>query len=151
MEDEVEDIIVTTFKAMGEIIEKDEENSIEILKADDEERIVYGVVVEPMTDVTEYGDAHGDVMTEEEIKKSAHGYMRNARVMKRQHKGKAVRSYPVESYLAPVDFVLGGQKIKKGSWIIGSKIDSDVLWTAIKKGEITGFSPGGFGVKEDYN
>ena len=85
MDSQVEAIIAQTLEAMGVIEEEVEKMDVSITKSDDDERLVYGVVMEPMTDVTPSGDAHGDVISADEIKKSAHAYMRNARVMKRQH------------------------------------------------------------------
>lgn len=122
-----------------------------IAKADVEKRLVYGVVLEPMTDVTDVGDAHGDRMTEEEIEKSAHGYMREHQNIKLQHQGGNVKATPVESYIAPCDMTIGEESIKKGSWVLVTKIEHDGLWKAIKKGLIGGYSPGGTGFRSEYN
>lgn len=138
-------------ESMGlEAVQK-EEIQIKITKSDDEKRLVYGIVVEPMTQVTKDGDAHGDRMTAEEIEKSAHGFMIKSQNMKLGHVGKSVNSEVVESYIAPVDFEMNGEEIKKGSWVLVTKVHDDVIWNAIKKGVITGYSPGGFGVREDYD
>lgn len=51
-----------------------------------------------------------------------------------------------ESYLAPIDFELGTRKIKKGTWIMGMHIISDLLWDHIQSGKITGFSVEGYSV-----
>jgi len=50
----------------------------------------------------------------------------------------------VECYIAPVDFKVGDEIIKKGTWLLG------VVWTPeyfakVEAGEITGFSMGGRG------
>ena len=50
----------------------------------------------------------------------------------------------VENYTAPVDMVIEGETIKKGSWLLG------VVWTEeifeqIQKGELGGYSMGGVG------
>lgn len=42
-----------------------------IAKAEDEKKLVYGVVYEP-----DIADAHGDFMTAEEIQKAAHGFLK---------------------------------------------------------------------------
>lgn len=133
-----------------EAIAKDERH-VKITKADDEKRLVYGIVVEPMTDVTDDGDAHGDRMTAEEIEKSAHGFMIKSQNMKLGHEGNAISSDVVESYIAPVDFTMGEQEIKKGTWVLVTKVNHEGVWKAIKKGIITGYSPGGFGIREDYD
>jgi hypothetical protein len=134
---------------IGKEIESDLE-SVGIFKTDEEERLVYGVVIEPMTDVTKYGDAHGDRMTESEIKKSAQMYMRNHQTMKLQHTGGRIDAYPVESYIAPVDFEMNGEQIKKGSWVMVTKVESDDLWQTIKEGKVTAYSPGGKGYRKKY-
>jgi len=118
-----------------------------ICKSDDEQRLFYSVVIEPMTEVTKDGDAHGHVMNVEEIEKSAHEYMLTGPVVYRQHI-KKTDAKVVESYLAPVDFTPEGsdEVITKGSWVMVTKIFDDALWGAIKKGEVTAYSPGGFGI-----
>lgn len=45
-----------------------------IAKADDVQRLVYGIVYEPNV-----ADAHGDFMTPEEIEKAAHGFLKDAK------------------------------------------------------------------------
>lgn len=116
-----------------------------IWKTSEEQQIVYGVVIEPWTDVTKDGDSHGDRMTKEEIEKSAHNYMYEFQEIKEQHQ-KSIEARPVESFIAPVDFKApDDQVIKAGSWIMAVKVDNQDTWDKIKKGEITAFSPGGFG------
>ncbi len=55
----------------------------------------------------------------------------------------------VESYVAPQDIEIEDVKVKKGSWIIAVKIIDDTLWDAIKEGEFTGFSLGGYAMTEE--
>lgn len=45
----------------------------------------------------------------------------------------------VESYLAPDAMEIGGQKVRKGAWLLGVKW-SQVMWDKIKAGERTGLS-----------
>jgi hypothetical protein len=40
---------------------------------------------------------------------------------------------------------IGGQHVKKGTWLLMYKILDAKLWKKIRKGELTGFSMGGFG------
>lgn len=121
--------------------------NISIFKADNEKRIVYGVVLAP-NEV----DLQGDWMTLDEIEKAAHFYMMNSRTIGKNHEKQTV-AVPVESYLAPIDFEsdgqYGGQEVKKGSWILGVKVQNDEDWEKIKSGEFTGFSVGGLGVRSD--
>lgn len=108
-----------------------------INKEDEEQQLVYGVVYEP-----EVEDSHGDFMKAEEIEKAAHGFMKDARNIDKQHDFKSGVGEVVESYIAPADFEIGEHTIAKGSWVLVTKA-SDEVWEEIKKGEITGYSMAG--------
>lgn len=114
-----------------------------IIKADDEKQIVYGIVFEP-----EEEDTDGDVVSADEIEKAAHRFLRESRVIGKEHEEPA-EAEPVESWLTQDDTVINGQSVKKGAWIMGVKVHDDGLWQAVKKGEITGLSFGGFGRRVD--
>jgi len=114
-----------------------------IAKADEELRIVYGVVLEPDSE-----DLQGDIISADTIEKAAHGYLRASRVVGDSHATQA-NAEVVESYIAQADFQLGEQTVKKGSWVMGVKVHDDELWAAVKAGEMGGFSIGGYGVRED--
>ncbi|MFP7370385.1 XkdF-like putative serine protease domain-containing protein [Bacillus safensis] len=116
-------------------------------KADDAQRLVYGIVYEPNV-----ADAHGDYMTPEEIEKAAHGFLKDAREIDKQHDFQGGVGEVVESYIAPSDFEMGDEMIKKGSWVLVTKA-SDEIWEQIQKGEITGYSMAGtadIGKQEDH-
>ncbi|WP_144716538.1 XkdF-like putative serine protease domain-containing protein [Bacillus altitudinis] len=118
-----------------------------IAKADDAQRLVYGIVYEPNV-----ADAHGDYMTPEEIEKAAHGFLKDAREIDKQHDFQGGVGEVVESYIAPSDFEMGDELIKKGSWVLVTKA-SDEIWEQIQKGEITGYSMAGtadIGKQEDH-
>ncbi|WP_144500295.1 XkdF-like putative serine protease domain-containing protein, partial [Bacillus pumilus] len=118
-----------------------------IAKADDAQRLVYGIVYEPNV-----ADAHGDYMTPEEIEKAAHGFLKDAREIDKQHDFQGGVGEVVESYIAPSDFEMGDEVIKKGSWVLVTKA-SDEIWEQIQKGEITGYSMAGtadIGKQEDH-
>lgn len=109
-----------------------------IVKVDNEKRIVYGIVLEPET-----VDSQGDVISSDEIERAAHQFMIDSRIIGESHEYLA-EAYPVESFIAPTHLIIGGQRVKKGSWIMGAKIMDDELWEGVKAGEYTGFSVGGF-------
>ena len=94
-----------------------------LAKEADEQKLAYGIVYEPDT-----VDAHGDFMTAAEIDK--------------QHDFQGGVGEVVESYVAPADFEMNGETIKKGSWVLVTKA-SEAVWDEIKKGEITGYSMAG--------
>lgn len=111
----------------------------EILKSNDEKQIVYGIVLEPNV-----VDAHGDFISKDEIEKSCHFFMLNSQMIGYQHK-KVAPAKVVESYISPVDFDMGHQMVKKGSWILGVKVLDEDKWNEIKEGKLTGFSIGALG------
>src|SRR5690606_15432934 len=93
------------------------EKQVRILTtADDEQKLVYGVVYEPDVE-----DSHGDFMTAAEIEKAAHGFMKDARNIDKQHNFEAGFGEVVESYVAPADITVGDETITKGSWVLVTK------------------------------
>ena len=108
----------------------------------DERRLITGIVLEPGI-----VDAHKDFETAQTIEDAAHNFLRKYNQQTRmglQHTMfGAIGVDLVESYLAPQDFDMGGEGVRKGSWVITVKVHDDGLWDRIKKGEITGFSIGG--------
>ncbi len=52
---------------------------------------------------------------------------------------KSVSGKPLNRTLLPSDFEMGGEVIKKGSWVF-VMMASDEIWEQIRKGEITGYS-----------
>lgn len=119
--------------------------SVRLLKAsatESEERFVLGVVLEPET-----VDLQGDVYSAGEVRKAAHAWMAYFQEAGIQHERSAGgRVQILESYLAPVDFEIGGQQVKAGTWLLGVRVVDDILWSRVKAGEFTGFSIGGYAV-----
>ncbi|WP_332277026.1 XkdF-like putative serine protease domain-containing protein [Bacillus pumilus] len=128
--------------------ENDFEKQIKVIaKADDAQRLVYGIVYEPNV-----ADAHGDYMTPAEIEKAAHGFLKDAREIDKQHDFQGGVGEVVESYIAPSDFEMGDEVIKKGSWVLVTKASQEI-WNQIQKGHITGYSMAGtadIGKQEDH-
>jgi len=112
-----------------------------IFQKEDPKKLVYGVVYSP-NEV----DSHGDYATAEEIEKAAHEFLQEARNIDKQHDFIKGAGEVVESYISPVDFTLGEQPIKKGSWVLATKA-TDEIWEDITKGEITGYSMAGKAVR----
>jgi hypothetical protein len=109
-----------------------------------EERYVLGIVLEP--DVV---DSQDDTYDAETVRKSAHGWMERSAKLGLMHKSiiggvaKEGAAVTVESYLAPVDFEIGGEPVKKGTWLMGVHVLDEDLWNDVKEGRLTGFSIGG--------
>lgn len=108
-----------------------------IVKEDESQQIVYGIVYEPDVE-----DAHGDFMTAAEIEKAAHIFMKEYQNIDKQHDFESEVGKVIESYIAPADFEIGGQQVTKGSWVMAVKVE-DEMWGLIQKGEFTGFSLAG--------
>lgn len=109
-----------------------------------DERFVLGVVLEPET-----VDAQKDIYSAEEIRKAAHRFMEDfGGAMGLMHEWIVTGKVKVlETYIAPVDFEVDGEKVKAGSWLLGARIVDDELWTQTKDGGFTGWSIGGDAVR----
>ena len=113
-----------------------------IVKADADNHFVTGIVYEPLTE-----DAHGNFMTEEEIKKAAYYFAKSGGSVDLQHSFEPLQGAAVvESWIAKADFKCGSEAVQKGTWLMTMEIANPEIWSAIEKGEITGFSMGGVGV-----
>ncbi len=105
-----------------------------IVMKDLDRQIVYGPVLIP-----DMPDSDGDVVSKDKIERVAHRFLEEYRLMEHMHTLKSV-ARPVESYIAPVDIELGGNRIPQGSWVMGAKVNDPDAWDDVKKGKLTGFS-----------
>lgn len=112
---------------------------VPVLKAKADEHIVYGIVYEPDEE-----DSQGDEANAEEIRKAAYQFMEEVQTFKVMHKGSNVRVRILENYIAPVDFKIEGKSVKKGTWVLVTRILDKKIWKAIKKGKLTGYSMAGY-------
>jgi hypothetical protein len=111
---------------------------IPLFKAD-EERLAYGVVLEP-----EIIDAQKDIYSDVEVRTCAHTFMEKYMRLARQHREFVDGKVKIlESFIAPCDFTIGTAKVKKGSWVMAVRVLDDALWKDVKAGKLTGFSIGG--------
>ncbi len=122
--------------------EEEVQKQVPIAKVDDEQRKVYGIVLEP-----DEVDTQGDTITAEEIEKSAAGFIEKCGTIGLRHRKVAKGVTLTDSYVTQGETTLGKTKLKKGTWIIGVKIEDDAIWQGVKNGEYNGFSVGGFGKK----
>jgi hypothetical protein len=122
-----------------------------ILKADEEQRMVYGwasVVTEKGEPVV---DRQGDVIEPETLVRAVNKFMEHVRVGKEMHKGDqigaVIHSMPVTKEIGEA---LGIQSDREG-WVVAFKVYNDDVWEKVKTGELAAFSIGGRAVKEDYD
>lgn len=139
-------LAIKALREAAETVKKIGFENVPIFKADVDKRIVYGVVLAP-----DEVDAQDDWMTADDIEKAAHYYLAMSRTVGGKH-SKVLKAEPVESYIAPQELRFangpyGSQIIKKGSWVLGVRINDDVEWQKVKNGEYQGFSVGGFGLR----
>ncbi|WP_142425078.1 XkdF-like putative serine protease domain-containing protein [Enterococcus casseliflavus] len=128
----------------GESLKPTFETEVKLVtKADDPQKLVYGVVYEPNVE-----DVHGDYMDAETIEKAAHGFMADYQQIDKQHDFTTNAGKVVESYVAPVDMNIGDTTITKGTWVLVTKA-TDEMWESIQKGDFTGYSLAGTAQVED--
>ena len=123
-----------------------------LLKADSEKRVVFGVVYEPCDPKSCELDTQKDWILPDDLQKAAWDFMEKSFLAKGntvdvQHNEKPAKVVPVESFIAPVDMEVDGEKITKGSWVVGVKINDDATWKKVESGELNAFSIGGKGVR----
>ena len=112
-----------------------------ILKVDADTHYITGIVYEPLTE-----DAHGNYMTEDEIRKAAYWFAKNGDNVDLQHSFESADGLAVvENYVSPSDLTIGDTPVVKGSWVITVECANDEVWQAVQKGDLTGFSMGGIG------
>ncbi len=135
--------------------------SVEIVKGDDSQHLIYAVVYKPGfredgTVIKENKDSQGDLMKAAEIEAMCHDWLLKSRLYDLQHRTTvdARKAAPVESYIAPLDFDLaipsGTKHIIKGSWVLVTKILDDDLWQDVKE-NVGGYSIRGFGKRKKVN
>lgn len=110
---------------------------IPIKKTDDDRQLAYGEVYVPMIP-----DSQGDFMTEIEIEKMAHRFMKNQLMydVDTEHDMADNGAVVVESFIARV----GDPDFMKGAWVAAIWVPDD-LWPLVKSGELGGFSMYGGG------
>jgi hypothetical protein len=94
-------------------------------------------------------DLHGDITSAAEIQKACHNFNKFCRQPNLFHVSKTDSFEFAESYIAPVDFTIGEEVIKAGTWLANVQFLNDDLWQAVKDGEISGLSIGALAVAED--
>lgn len=116
-----------------------------VLKVDEEQRIIYG-----WGSVTTYKgevvvDREGDWIATDTLHKAVNNFMKGIRVGKLNHRGEAkgtiVHSFPITKELCDA---LGIQSDREG-WITGYYVEDDDLWESVKAGDYAEFSIGGRG------
>jgi cation transport regulator ChaB len=120
------------------------DNLVKIAARNISKGLIYGVVYVP-----DEVDTHGDFTSAAEIECAAHNFLPEA-VMNLNHADDIQDVQVVESFIAPLDYTVEGQLIKKGSWVLVTKVLNKELLEAIEKGEINAYSLEGVATRLDY-
>lgn len=130
-------------KKSNKEVEKSFEASSEYIQKDEKKQIVYGIVLK-----SDRPDLENDIFERDVVEKEAHNFMEKVQNFKMSHKFNTDDVSVVESYIAPTDFELNGHEVKKGDWLMATKIHDDKLWKGIEDGNFRGYSVGGTAIKE---
>lgn len=117
-------------------------------KADDTGRFVRGWASVATVDGKPVEDWQGDVITMDELRKAAHGYITNARVAKAMHQGAQVGEV-VESVIIDDAFAKAvGMADGRRGWWIGMQVHDEAVQKRVREGELKAFSIGGKGKRK---
>ena len=116
--------------------------SIEVVKTDGTQRLVYLVVIKPNT-----LDTDNQWFAPEDVELVAHRFLVRYGLgeahLFEEHDKKLSGVFIAQSYIAPVDFMLNNRRIIEGTWLVVLYVENDEIWDKIMKGELTGASPRG--------
>lgn len=125
-----------------------------VLKVDSQIGVVFGWAIVSKIDNKPYYDLQGDYIPEETMLKSAYDFMNGPRVGGNMHRqqggrpecvGKVVFALPLTSDIAKAMKI----KCNKSGLIIGMKVNDPDVLDNFKNGTYTGFSIGGYRIKDD--
>jgi len=116
-----------------------------ILKADDEERMVWGWASISTVNGELVTDKQDDQIEPSVMEKMATGFMQSQRMAKAMHEGdgigEVIHSLPLTKQISEL---LGVYSPIEG-WIVAIKVHDDAVWSRVKSGELRAFSIGGKG------
>lgn len=95
-------------------------------------------------------DLHGDFTSEQEVRKAKESFNKSLQNCYLFHSVPTISFSVIESYLLPLDGVLNGHFVQKGTWLITLQVHDEELWEQIVDGRINGISIGAMANVEDY-
>lgn len=117
-----------------------------IEKVDKSRRMVKGVVLQP--DIVDLqGQWIGADAIEEAMEKFMENYQQIGLMHTQFNKNAGFKDKDfviIENYITKKDEEIGGKLVPAGSWVMTTKIKNDKIWARILKGELTGYSVGGY-------
>jgi hypothetical protein len=128
---------------MESVMKKSTEIKADILKVDEDERIVWGWAYVSTVKGVPSVDHSNESVSPEVLVKAATNFMLSVRTAKAMHQGdsvgEVVHSFPLTKELGES---LGVSSDREG-WIICMKIHDEKVWQSVKSGELSAFSIGG--------
>lgn len=92
--------------------------------------------------VPEEVDLHGDIYSEEEVRKACHSFNQHSMKANLCHLVETNGFSIVESYITPADIVVGDKFVTKGTWLTVLQFHDEELWKGVKEGKFNGVSIG---------
>lgn len=116
-----------------------------VIKAlNEEKRQATFLVLEPQYPDGMTTDLHGDWYDAETVAKSCHNFNMHCQKANLFHMVNTQAFSFIESYILPVEGVIGDKMIQKGSWLATIQVDEtpegDFIWSGIKDGSFNGLS-----------
>lgn len=119
-------------------MKKNTQETVQVVKSVNEELKQATFIVLAPNEV----DLHGDIISEEEVRKACYNFNKYSNQANLFHLTKTATFEFAESFIAPVDFVLGDTLVSKGTWLATVQVLNDDLWELVKTGEVNGLSIG---------
>jgi hypothetical protein len=111
---------------------------------DEEKRIATFLVLEPQDDDGMTSDLHLDWYVAETVEKACRSFNKMCMKANLFHRIPTTAYSFVESYITPVEFILGDKFIKKGAWLATIEVEEsevgNMVWEGIKSGKFNGLS-----------
>lgn len=147
--EESEEAWIQALRIVVETLMNKNDNEFQVLKVDEEHKIIYGWGSVTKINDELIVDRQGDIIETDTLVKAINEFMEGVRVGKVMHEGEQVgqivHSFPVTKEIGDA---LGIHSDKEG-WIVGYKVYDDNIWQDVKSGKYTAFSIGGSAVKEE--
>lgn len=123
----------------------------QVLKVDDDERLVYGWASVISENGKTLVDRQGDVISAPTLTKAVNKFMQDVRVGKEMHSGKQI-GVVVNSWVVTKETneAMGIQSDREG-WMVSFRVFDDEVWKRVKSGELSAFSIGGRARKENWD
>lgn len=115
----------------------------DVVKADDDQQVVYGWASIVEVNGSPVIDSEGDVISIEDLERAALDYVEQSRVASINHTGLNVGTL-IESIVFTKEKQASlGIDLGKVGWWVGFKIQDKGIWARVKSGELKSFSIGG--------